>query len=304
MTELVHISKDDFMPVMERQDAIDRYNAIVDFVKDTMKEDLDFGTIPGTNKPTLYKPGAEKLGTLFGLTSRFEIIEEVEDWTGSEHNDEPFFYYKFVCRLYRGDRLAGEGYGSCNSWEKKYRYRQADLKCPSCETEGTVIKGKAEYGGGWLCWNKKGGCGAKWPDGAEVIEGQERGLIPNPDIYTQTNTILKMAKKRAFIDAILITVNASEFFTQDVEDMMIDADYRPVEQKPASKQSRWPHRMPYDQFLEAAYELGYDSEDAVKNALKRSGYTGWKADEVRQMLEDLESAPRANGAKPATEVEA
>ena len=32
------------------------------------------------------------------------------------------------------------------------------------------------------------------------------------------NTILKIAKKRAFIDATLLAVNASEFFSQDLED--------------------------------------------------------------------------------------
>ena len=42
--------------------------------------------------------------------------------------------------------------------------------------------------------------------------------IPNPDISDQVNTILKIAKKRAFIDATLLAVNASEFFSQDLED--------------------------------------------------------------------------------------
>jgi hypothetical protein len=36
--------------------------------------------------------------------------------------------------------------------------------CPVCGKDA-VIKGKAEYGGGWLCFGKKGGCGAKWPEG-------------------------------------------------------------------------------------------------------------------------------------------
>jgi hypothetical protein len=32
------------------------------------------------------------------------------------------------------------------------------------------------------------------------------------------HTILKIAKKRAFIDATFLAVNASEFFSQDLED--------------------------------------------------------------------------------------
>jgi len=39
----------------------------------------------------------------------------------------------------------------------------AMLKCPACGAQA-VIKGKAEYGGGWLCWKKRGGCGEKFAD--------------------------------------------------------------------------------------------------------------------------------------------
>jgi hypothetical protein len=34
--------------------------------------------------------------------------------------------------------------------------------CPVCGVVGAIIKGKPEYGGGWLCFQKKGGCGAKF----------------------------------------------------------------------------------------------------------------------------------------------
>lgn len=39
------------------------------------------------------------------------------------------------------------------------------------------------------------------------------------DFCTQLNTILKMAKKRAYVDAILTACHASKVFTQDVEDI-------------------------------------------------------------------------------------
>jgi hypothetical protein len=37
----------------------DYYNTMVMFVKLQMQRDLDYGAIPGTNKPILLKPGAE-----------------------------------------------------------------------------------------------------------------------------------------------------------------------------------------------------------------------------------------------------
>jgi hypothetical protein len=45
--------------------------------------------------------------------------------------------------------------------------------CPACGKKGAIIKGKAEYGGGYLCFAKKGGCGAKFKDlPKQVLEGQ------------------------------------------------------------------------------------------------------------------------------------
>lgn len=42
----------------------------------------------------------------------------------------------------------------------------AEKKCPACGSTSAIIKGKAEYGGGWVCFKKKGGCGAKLADDA------------------------------------------------------------------------------------------------------------------------------------------
>ena len=157
------------MPAMSMMEARSRFQSLVAFTSDIMREGVDYGTIPGTNKPTLLKPGAEKLTTFFGLSTRFDIIEKVEDWIGDQHGGEPFFYYWFRCEMRRGDLLIAEADGSCNSWESKYRYRTAERKCPNCG-QTTIIKGKEQYGGGWLCWAKRGGCGAKFKNGDQAIE--------------------------------------------------------------------------------------------------------------------------------------
>src|SRR5262245_29709549 len=88
------------MPVLSVEQAVARYEAVVKFVKSIMHEGVDFGTIPGTDKPSLWKAGAEKLTTFFGLTKRFQLVEKVEDWSGADHGGEPFFYYVYRCGLY------------------------------------------------------------------------------------------------------------------------------------------------------------------------------------------------------------
>ena len=218
---LVAVERARFMPAMSIESAVERYNAVTEFVSRVLRKDVDYGVIPGTEKRTLLKPGAEKLTTFFGLSTRFELLERIEDWTGERHGGEPFFYYLYRCHLFRGDVLIAEGDASCNSREAKYRWREAQRACPACGV-AAIIKGREEYGGGWLCFKKKGGCGAKYPDGDQAIESQQTGRVFNPDLADQVNTIQKMAQKRSLVGAVLLAVNASEFFTQDVEDMHIN----------------------------------------------------------------------------------
>ena len=219
---LVAVERARFMPAMSIESAVERYNAVTEFVSRVLRKDVDYGVIPGTEKRTLLKPGAEKLTTFFGLSTRFELLERIEDWTGEEHGGEPFFYYLYRCRLFRGDVAIAEGDASCNSREAKYGWREAQRACPACGV-AAIIKGCEEYGGGWVCFKKRGGCGAKFPDGDQTIEAQQVGRVFNPDIADQVNTIQKMSQKRALVGAVLLAVNASEFFTQDVEDMYLNA---------------------------------------------------------------------------------
>lgn len=225
-----------WMPVLDLAAAVHRRNFMTQVAQTLMAAGVDYGPIPGTNsKPVLLKPGAEKLCAVFGMSP--EVYEEqvIEDWTGEEHNDEPLFYYRLKVRITKNGVLLGEGIGSCNSWETKYRYRTAERKCPECGATA-IIRGKEEYGGGWLCFARKGGCGAKFKSGDPAIERQNVGRVLNPDIADQVNTIQKMAHKRALVGAVLIATGASEFFTQDVEDMeIIDIpaeEPKPVEEKP------------------------------------------------------------------------
>lgn len=208
-------------PAVNIKGALERYNAVNQFIGSILKSGIDFGTVPGSDKPTLLKPGAEKLASFFGLSPRFILEEKVEDWTGENHGGEPFFYYRYKCQLFKNDLMIADGEGSCNSWEKKYRYRQLQRTCPECG-QATIFKSKnkPEY----YCWQKKGGCGAIFKLNDARISSQEVGQTKNPDPAEQVNTIQKMAQKRALIAPVLIATNASEKFTQDIEDF-VDGDF-------------------------------------------------------------------------------
>lgn len=236
-TEIVHVPRtdvvtaEDFMPVLSVPQAVERKAQINEFIDKVLREGEDYGKIPGgQTKPVLLKPGAEKLCSIFGLTPRYVIESETEDWLGELHGGEPFFNYRYRCQLYRGDRFMGEAIGSCNSWESKYRYRNTARKCPKCHGE-FIIQGRPEFGGGWLCFKKKGGCGAKFEQGDEAIVSQAVGKTLNPEIADTVNTLQKMAQKRALVSAVLVVTNCSDAFTPDLEDFAEVQQNTPEEQK-------------------------------------------------------------------------
>ncbi len=183
------------MPAMSFEQAAERRNQILDFAAKQMREGVDYGIIPGTDKRSLYKPGAEKLCSLFGLATSFEqMAGTIEDFT------KGVFHYRYRCVLRHGGAAVAEGVGSCNSMEKKYRFRTVNEQyATGQEKELAVGRVEKEYKG------RK-----SW-----VLQ------LPNTDIYSQVNTLDKMAQKRALIAATLIALNASEMFTQDLEDSYI-----------------------------------------------------------------------------------
>jgi len=188
-------------------------NLIQEVMRGVMKEGEHYGVIPGCgDKPSLLKSGAEKLSTTFRLAPSYNI----------EKTDLPNGHreYEVICTLthINSGVEVGQGVGSCTTMESKYRYRKGEQKCPKCGKEA-IIKGKKEYGGGWLCYQKKGGCGAKFQDGDPAIENQNMGRIEHDNPADYFNTVFKMAKKRAYVDAVITSTAASDFFTQDIEDM-------------------------------------------------------------------------------------
>jgi hypothetical protein len=185
---------------------VEQARKIEEAVRRVMVEGEHYGTIPGVEKPSLWKPGAEKLCRLFQLDPQFE--DPVERFHEDGH-----YSATVRCTLWHipsGMRVAS-GLGSCTSRESKYAYRQALRRCPACGAEA-IIKGRAEYGGGWLCFKKKGGCGARFKDGEKPIVEQEAGRIANPDLPDTFNTVLKMAAKRALVAAVLNGTAASDIF--------------------------------------------------------------------------------------------
>lgn len=195
---------------------------IQEVMEKVMRENEHFGKIPGCgDKPTLLKAGAEKLGMTFRLAASFDV--EVIDLPNNHRE------YRVKCTLTNmgNGGFVGQGVGCCSTMEAKYRYRTG----PRTSTGRPVpkeywdlrasepAKAQAMLGG-------KGYSTMKDDNGMWVIcEQGEKVEHDNPADYL--NTVLKMAKKRAHVDAILTATAASDIFTQDIDDLA-DNDAAPV----------------------------------------------------------------------------
>lgn len=242
-------AEEDLMPRMmtDLATARTRLDELRTFIKEMLVPDTDYGKLPGMQAYTLYKPGAEKLLEIYGYAAYPRVVEKIV--LGPTHPENPFaphgpFYsWDYAVDIYskRSGNLVGMGVGSCNSMEAKYRWRDAQRKCPTCGA-AALIYGKPEYAKKlrgqkhWLCYVRKGGCGEEFEVRDPKIIEQEVGKVPNDDVYSLMNTIQKMAKKRALIDAAISVTRSSGMFVPEPGDGDDDND----------RDARGPQRRPTD----------------------------------------------------------
>ncbi|HEY0790827.1 MAG TPA: hypothetical protein VGD78_07145, partial [Chthoniobacterales bacterium] len=96
---------------------VERVNLIKQAMKRCMVEGQHYGTIPGTKKPSLWKPGAELICTLFQLGTRYpNHANQVE-------REQGHFTFTLTCELFHipSGRVVGEGVGACSTLEYRYR---------------------------------------------------------------------------------------------------------------------------------------------------------------------------------------
>ncbi|AXH04297.1 hypothetical protein CEB41_07375 [Lactiplantibacillus plantarum] len=177
-------------------------------VQKQLKNGQDFGVVPGTQKPTLLKPGAEKIQMLMGVTSEYNVIDKVENYK------DGYFDYTVKCVLYKSGMQLTEGLGSTNTKESKYVSR---------------------------------------------------------DGFSMKNTVLKMAKKRAQVDATLTIASLSNVFTQDVEDMQ---NFNQRENN---------ETMTYDEAFNLKLNFGKNKGKSMGDVMNENrGYIEWLAENAQK----------------------
>lgn len=165
-----------------------RLDAILDIAAHAMVDGVDFGKVPGTDKPSLWQAGADKLSVAF------QIAPTVREVLAIGEGDEKA-YRVIVAGIHQPSGIVlGEGTGECSSNEEKYAFRYSVH-----ENEWTATPEDRKR----LKYKR---------DGSTIKQ-----IRTNPaDV---ANTVLKMATKRAKIAMVLAVTGAAAIFTQDVEDL-------------------------------------------------------------------------------------
>lgn len=157
------------------------FNEFKEFLKNDLKDGVDFGKISSVEKPCLFKAGGEKIQLYLGLTPQYKLLhrefvpnqvrkDKVWNDIAKKYQEvetiRNYYCWEWGCELWHGDVKVAEGVGMGNTEEDKY---------------------VSQYKG------------AKTPD-------------------SLANTVMKISKKRAFMDAIIGVSGVSDIFTQDLED--------------------------------------------------------------------------------------
>ena len=256
MTEAMTIRQEtDLLDAATANEIRAQVNRIQEVMQAVMKSGIHFGVIPGAgDKPTLFKPGAEKIFATF----RIAVDPVVESETRLP--DEYSVRIKAVATC--NGRELGSAMGEASSNEEKYRWRKA--LCQEEYDEATEDMRRMAF---------------------KRYQGKIN-RVPQLRVHVAdiSNTILKMAVKRAEVALCLQVTGASDVFAQDIEDlppgMVHDESAPPPPTMPKRKSKKPPKPTKGDNAPSPAppedLELGIESEliGVIKSVAERETKTG------------------------------
>ena len=197
-----------------------------------LKRGVDFGVVPGTRRPSLYKSGAEKVIMAYGLMVRYHIASQVEQF---DAKGMAFFHYLVRCDLVKGftqpngeyhEVVFANGFGEANTGESR--------------------------------------------------NGTKTGV-------NAANNTIKMAQKRAMVQAALSVSGLSSMFSQDIEDETAIQAKDMINQSPTDRINSQQRNRIYN----VAAQVGLSNEQA-KAWMSAEGYPKSSELTVKQFDEIIE----------------
>lgn len=159
------------------QETVQSIALLQGMVKETLVRDIDYGRIPGTPQDSLWDPGASMIIGSFNCYFGQRRILKLEDTDG-----KIAICLEVPVISRRLQQEVGSGIGAASTLETKYKYRWVPNPKEWGYDEATITTFKTKRGR---------------DNGRETILYR----IPNPEHSELLNTIIKMASKRAEVDA-------------------------------------------------------------------------------------------------------
>lgn len=210
---------------MTIEQTVQRLSEVRKFIRSVLKEDTDYGRIPGVNRKFLLQPGAEKICVWLGLKPEFDRMERD---LGDGHIE-----CVVVARLVQRStgNVLNEAQASCSTMETNFRFRWAFTDPPAKQE---VERLKAQGAGRWVPARMKAG---KLVPKEKADKAKPDGFLwqqrfENPNIYDERNKVRQMAEKRALVKAIRRTGAMSEIFSEDPSEWTFNDDVQTVEEPP------------------------------------------------------------------------
>lgn len=220
-TSIVHVEHGGQLEVRNERtvsEIVDRVNLVHKVLEKVMIDGTHYGIVPGCGSKKVLLKPGAEA---LAVTFKLCPYFDVKKTILEDGHRE----YEVVCDVFTTTGLKlGQGVGSASSLESKYRYRKHYC------ADGKLTDGY----------------------------GKKYNKVENEDIADTFNTVLKIAKKRAYIDGVLTVTGASDLFTQDiieeeetvVKTVVVKEETKKTEattqSKPADPQPEKPKSKPQD----------------------------------------------------------
>ena len=167
--------------------SLENARLLAQMMREHMKEGVHYGRFQRDGKPSLWDPGASLICSAFGVHPQYRVLEHRED------DETGHFRYVIEVTLvhHATGRAVAAGVGAASTREVKYAFRWV----PEDEVPP------------WLDIDNLR---------SRLVKDNILYRVPNPEVQDLDNTILKIAAKRAEVDATLKLPGCSELFTQDI----------------------------------------------------------------------------------------
>lgn len=237
--------------------------------------EVDWGTIPGDDKPFLMQPGAEKF--LFWLELRPEYVNQLTlfDEGHIELVSHVMFFHKRTKeKVFDGPDC------SCTTMETNYRFIWAERPscthfpaqsdCQQCQRKDLLKATKMGRSLKVNEWKKGVVVGKKWI-------WQER--VENPNVWNERNKVRQIAQKRALVKGVRNMGAISEIFRQPPDEWDIPEEREDTQEVDADYTDSGRHvyingKSPSGRHTDPAAQRAQEQQDSIDN-LKAKGAAYW-----------------------------